>query len=48
MVETPHGSTIGAGKLTYEDLVNTPDDGKRYEILALFPELAIRLEKVWA
>jgi Uma2 family endonuclease len=33
MVETPHGSTIGAGKLTYEDLVNTPDDGKRYEIL---------------
>jgi len=33
MVETPHGSTIGAGKLTYEDLLNTPDDGKRYEIL---------------
>jgi len=33
MAGTPHETTIGAGKLTYEDLVTLPDDGKRHEVL---------------
>jgi Uma2 family endonuclease len=32
MVGSPHTAPAGAG-LTYEDLVNLPEDGKRYEIL---------------
>jgi Uma2 family endonuclease len=32
MAGSPHAAPTGAG-LTYEDLVNLPDDGKRYEIL---------------
>jgi len=32
MAGSPHAAPSGAG-LTYEDLVNLPEDGKRYEIL---------------
>ena len=32
MAGSPHAAPTGAG-LTYEDLVNLPEDGKRYEIL---------------
>ena len=32
MAGSPHTAQVGAG-LTYEDLVNLPEDGKRYEIL---------------
>jgi Uma2 family endonuclease len=32
MAGSPHTAPAGAG-LTYEDLVNLPEDGKRYEIL---------------
>jgi Uma2 family endonuclease len=33
VVDAPPELTIASGKLTYEDLVSLPDDGKRYEIL---------------
>ena len=32
MAGSPHTAQVGAG-LTYQDLVNLPEDGKRYEIL---------------
>jgi len=33
MTSGQQGQPLGAGKLTYEDLVSLPDDGNRYEIL---------------
>jgi Uma2 family endonuclease len=33
MAAMPHEAKLGAGKLTYDDLVSLPEDGKRYEIL---------------
>jgi len=33
MAATPHEPMIGTTKLTYEDLLTLPEDGKRYEIL---------------
>ena len=48
MAGSPHAAPAGAG-LTYEDLVNLPEDGKRYEIFgagggqALAAELEVPL-----
>jgi Uma2 family endonuclease len=50
MAGSSQEGTIGAGKLTYEDYVTLPDDGKRHEILdgdlVMTPPPLIRHQRV--